>query len=230
MKKKSIVLLSGGLDSVVNFKKAMLNTDVELILTFDYNQSSRVKEIKATRLVSERYKILHHVIPLPFLSDMDLALSRNNIPDFNEKRLDDSSYSIKSAKAVWVPNRNGVFLSIAGAYADRYGIDLIITGFNREEGSTFPDNSPEFIDRTNKAFRFSTLKHPKVKSYTIDMSKNEIVKLGIEIDAPFEYVWSCYRGEERMCGRCESCQRLKRALNENGFTQEFARRNRWSFK
>jgi 7-cyano-7-deazaguanine synthase len=228
--KKSIVLLSGGLDSVVNFKQAMLNTEVDLILTFDYSQSSRAKEIKATRLLSEKYKILHHIIPLPFLSDMDLTLSRNNIPDFNEKKLDDNEYSVKSARAVWVPNRNGIFLSIAGAYADRYGIDLIITGFNKEEGLTFPDNSPDFIDRTNKTFRFSTLNHPKVKSYTINMSKSEIVRLGIKIKAPFEYVWSCYRGNEKMCGRCESCQRLKRALKENNFMKEFIRINRWGFQ
>jgi 7-cyano-7-deazaguanine synthase len=230
MKKKSVVLLSGGLDSVVNFKKALLCTEVDLILTFDYGQSSRTKEIKATRLISEKFKVLHHIVPLPFLSEMDNVLTGNNIPDFNEKRLDDASYSTKSAKAVWVPNRNGVFLNIAGAYADRYGIDLIITGFNKEEGLTFPDNSPEFIDRTNKAFRFSTLKHPKVKSYTIDMSKSEIVKSGIKISAPFEYVWSCYRGEKKMCGRCESCQRLKRALKENNYMDEFIRLNHWGFR
>ncbi len=229
MKKKSIVLLSGGLDSVVNFKQAYLNTEVELILTFDYNQACRSKEIKATRLISDKYKILHHIIPLPFLSDMETNLSKGNIPDFNEKRLDDTGYSIKSARAVWVPNRNGVFLSVAGAYADRYDIDLIITGFNEEEGHTFPDNSGEFIDITNKSFGYSTMNHPKVKSYTIDMKKREIVKMGIDIDAPFEFVWSCYRGGSKMCGLCESCQRLKRALDKNNFMPKFISINHWGF-
>ncbi len=229
MKKKSIVLLSGGLDSVVNFKEAFLKTDVDLILTFDYNQSCKIREIKATRLISEKFKILHHIIPLPFLSDMEPNLSTGNIPNFDEKKLDDKGYSMKSAKAVWVPNRNGIFLSIAAAYADRYGIDLIITGFNEEEGRTFPDNSEEFIDSVNKSFKLSTMNHPKVKSYTINMQKKEIVKMGIEIQAPFEFVWSCYRGGGRMCGLCESCRRLKRALDENNFMQEFIKLNRWGF-
>lgn len=229
MKKKSIVLLSGGLDSVVNFKEALLKTQVELILTFDYNQASKSKEIKATRLLSDKYRILHHIIPLPFLSDMEPNLSTGNIPDFNEKKLDDAEYTKKSAKAVWVPNRNGIFLSIAGAYADRYSLDLIITGFNGEEGRTFPDNSADFIESVNKSFGYSTMRHPEVKSYTIDMQKKEIVRFGIGIEAPFEFVWSCYRGGAKMCGICESCRRLKRALDENNYMAEFIGLNRWGF-
>ncbi len=230
MKKKSIVLLSGGLDSVVNFKMALLRTEVELILTFDYGQAARAKEIKATRMISEKFKILHHIIPLDFLANLEPNLTKGIIPNFNSRKLDDRAYTSKSAKAVWVPNRNGIFLAIAGAYADKYGLETIITGFNEEEGKTFPDNTQDFLDRVNKSFKFSTLNHPKAKSYTIEMDKKDIVRLGIEIDAPFEYVWSCYHGEDKMCGRCESCQRLKRALAENDFMQDFIKINRWGFK
>jgi 7-cyano-7-deazaguanine synthase len=72
--------------------------------------------------------------------------------------------------------------------------------------------------------------HPEVKSYTINMTKKEIVRFGININAPFEYIWSCYRGGSKMCGKCESCQRLKRALKMNNFYDEFCKVNIWGFE
>jgi len=232
MKKKSLVLLSGGLDSVVNFAVAYEKTDVELILTFDYGQEAVDKEIKSSRMIAQKYKILHHIIPLDFLSSMNSSLTGGHnrtgkIPDFDKNKLDDKEYSLKTARAVWVPNRNGIFLSIAAAYADSYSFDEIVTGFNKEEGKTFPDNSKDFIKISNQAFKLSTMYHPIVKSYTADKTKSEIVKMGKDFNAPFEYVWSCYHGGKKMCGKCESCQRLIRALEANDFLEEFKKINMW---
>lgn len=229
MKKRSIVLLSGGLDSVVNFAIAYEKTDVELILTFAYGQKALEKEIKSARMISQKYNVLHHIIPLSFLSEMKNGLTTGKIPVFDESKLDNKEYSFKTAKAVWVPNRNGIFLSIAAAYADNYLFDEIITGFNKEEGKTFPDNSEEFIETVNRSFKLSTMYHPVVKSYTANKSKIEIVKMGIKHKAPFEYVWSCYYGNKRMCGKCESCRRLMRALEANNFLEEFKKINKWGF-
>ncbi|MGC8765149.1 MAG: 7-cyano-7-deazaguanine synthase QueC [Brevinematia bacterium] len=230
MKKKSIVLLSGGLDSVVNLKAALDETDVILLLTFDYGQAAAEREIEAINLISARYGLKKKIIKLEFLAELSNSLKDGSIFDFDETGLDNLSYSSKTAQSVWVPNRNGLFINIASSFAESMKADYIITGFNKEEGVTFPDNSGEFVARINEVLKFSTLYHPSVKSFTIDMVKSEIVEFGLKIRAPFEYIWSCYRGKEMMCGKCESCQRLKRALKEANFYDEFLKINRWGFK
>ena len=121
-----------------------------------------------------------------------------------------------SAKAVWVPNRNGLFLNIAGSFADAQGYDYILIGANKEEGQTFPDNTQEFINSVNLEFEFSTQKKPKVVAPLINLNKNDIVKLALENKVPLQYVKSCYTGADRHCGKCESCLRLKNALIANG--------------
>ena len=114
-----------------------------------------------------------------------------------------------------MPNRNGLFLNIAGCFADGEDYDYILIGANKEEGQTFPDNSKNFIYRINAEFEFSTQKHPKVVAPLLNSDKNDIVKLALQYKIPLEYVRSCYAGDEKHCGKCESCTRLKNALMFN---------------
>lgn len=227
---KSLVLLSGGLDSMVNFTKAYEETEVFAIMTFDYGQTSSFREIEAAKSISIKYNVKHILVELDWIKSIDKGLTKGNIPDFDAEKLDDHEYSMASAKAVWVPNRNGVMINTAAAYADRYEIDRIIVGFNKEEGATFPDNSREYVDRVNEALKYSTAYPVQVDCYTLDMDKTEIVRMGMELSAPFEFVWSCYYGEAKMCGKCESCQRLKRALDQAGYTQQFLKYHRLGFR
>jgi 7-cyano-7-deazaguanine synthase len=120
----------------------------------------------------------------------------------------------ETAEAVWVPNRNGVFVNIAAAFAESLGADTIVAGFNKEEAATFPDNSQEFVAVENAALQYSTRKHPLVVSYTIELGKAEIVDLGRSIGAPICDIWSCYHGGPEHCWQCESCARLERALRQ----------------
>jgi len=122
----------------------------------------------------------------------------------------------EATSQVWVPNRNGLFINIAAAFAESSAASLIVTGFNREEGNSFPDNSPHFVEAANRALETSTLRRIRVISYTQDLTKAEIVRLGIEVGAPLHSLYSCYVGDERMCGRCESCVRLRRAFTSTG--------------
>jgi 7-cyano-7-deazaguanine synthase len=217
--KKSIVLLSSGLDSTVNLAIANQKTDVCLALTFDYGQKSAAKEIEnAGNICEKHYNIPHQVIKLPWLETITktaLVNKTQTLPYLLEKELNRKSITKQSAKLVWVPNRNAVFINIAASFAESMEADLIITGFNAEEAATFPDNSKSFVKAVNKSLKLSTLKHPQVISYTQKLNKQKIVKKAVELKIPFEFLWVCYNGDDLMCGKCESCLRTIRAFKKN---------------
>jgi len=213
------VLLSGGLDSAVSLVQALKETDVALSLTFDYGQRAAEKEKNAAAALSAHYKINHRVLEVPFLKEITrtaLVSEREDLPEPGLSELDDNEKSVVSAALVWVPNRNGVFINIAAAFAEAYHCGIIVTGFNREEAATFPDNSRDFVSAANNALSYSTLNKVRLVSYTQQLDKVEIIKLGLKNGLPFQHVWSCYRGEEKMCGRCESCLRFRRAAEAAG--------------
>jgi 7-cyano-7-deazaguanine synthase len=117
-----------------------------------------------------------------------------------------------SMKAVWVANRNGVFLNVAAAFAEASGESEVLVGFNKEEAATFPDNSAGYIEAVNRALSFSTLNGVRVASYTTEWGKPRILKEAIGIGLPLDLVWSCYEAGPRRCWKCESCKRSERAL------------------
>ena len=209
---KSIILLSGGLDSLVSLglKKEELN--VSLALTFDYGQKSAESEIEASKKICEYYNIEHVVIKLDWLKNITHTslVSNEDVP--TGEALNDGEQSMKS---VWVPNRNGLFLNIAASYADSYGYDYILIGANKEEAQTFSDNTQDFIDAVNKEFEFSTQQAPKVIAPLINYVKNDIVMLALNSGVPLELTRSCYQGGKKHCGICESCVRLKKSLVAN---------------
>lgn len=203
---RGIILLSGGLDSLVSL--GMNDYNVQLALTFDYGQKSAKYEIEASKKICNYYNIEHKVIKLDWLKDIThTALVANvDLPD----KIDETS-----AKNVWVPNRNGLFLNIAGSFADGEDYDYILIGANKEEAETFPDNTSTFVSRVNAEFEFSTNKHPKVVAPLINCDKNDIVRLALENNIPLNLVKSCYAGGVKHCGKCESCIRLRNALEFN---------------
>ncbi len=221
----AIVLLSGGLDSAVNLKLALDHKGVSLALTFDYGQRAAAREAAAAALMCRQLGLPHRIIELPWLAEVcrtGLVECKAAIPHLRAEDLGRPEVAAgETAKAVWVPNRNGVFVNIAAAFAESLGSDGIVTGFNREEAATFPDNSAEFVAAANDALAYSTLRKPMVLSYTQEMTKPEIVRQGREVRAPIASIWSCYYGEVEHCWKCESCARLERALRETGAWEWF---------
>ena len=226
---KAIVLLSGGLDSLVSLGIAKEKCSVSLALTFDYGQRTARQEIIAARNITEYYSIEHRVIKLPWLEEItttSLVNKTEKLPELNASELDNLDYTEKSAKNVWVPNRNGVFINIAAGFADSMGFKYIIFGANKEEAATFPDNSEIFIQKINESLQYSTLFKAEVVAPLAAYNKIEIVKIALENNVPLKLLRSCYTNEDKHCGKCESCLRLKRALNEvikNGCPIEFAK-------
>ena len=210
---KSVILLSGGLDSLVSLGLASQKYNVKLALTFDYGQKAAQTEIKASSKICEYYNIEHKVIKLDFLKDITkTSLCSEEAVPTGDGLLNPSD----SAKNVWVPNRNGVFVNIAAAYADSFKIDYVVIGANKEEAVTFTDNSEQFIVDVNEALESSTNYDVKVIAPLIDMDKNQIVKKAIELNVPLKDINSCYNASEKHCGKCESCSRLKRSLENAG--------------
>ncbi|MCB0357303.1 MAG: 7-cyano-7-deazaguanine synthase QueC [Bdellovibrionales bacterium] len=223
MKNKSIVLFSGGLDSSVNLYSAVQSTKVVLALTFNYGQRAFKKELETTQYFCERLNIQHQVVDLPWLqaiTNTSLVRRDNQVPTGSAVQIDDLNRSFETARAVWVPNRNGIFLNIAAAFAEALCADEIVVGFNSEEAQTFPDNSAAYLESLNQCFKYSTATKVKVKCYTLNMNKTEIAQLGQSLKLPFAKIWPCYFAKEVICGECESCQRFNRALLQAGVKVE----------
>lgn len=207
MKNKAVILLSGGLDSLVSLGLIKDKYEICLALTFDYGQKALDKELESSKKICEFYGIEHKIIKLDWLSQITRTalVSNEKIPSGIQE----------SSNSVWVPNRNGLFLNIAACFCDSYGFDYIIIGANKEEAKTFSDNTQEFIDGINYELKYSTKAHPQVIAPLINFDKNDIVKQAILYSMPLEYVYSCYDGNDKNCGICESCTRLKNALIAN---------------
>lgn len=208
---KSIILLSGGLDSLValGYSKSHTDYNVELALTFDYGQKSVIQEIEASKKICEYYDIKHQIIKLDWLKNITkTSLVSGVVPN-------DGFQTKSSAASVWVPNRNALFLNIAACFCDSFGYNYILFGANKEEAGTFSDNTEEFRSQISKVFTSSTRVKPKVIAPLINYNKDDIVRIAIEDSVPLELVRSCYNSGEKHCGKCESCFYLKKALIAN---------------
>jgi 7-cyano-7-deazaguanine synthase len=218
MRYSSIVLLSGGLDSLAAFHWAALETDLMLGVTFSYGQRSCQNEITAAQRICRAYEIKHQVVELSWFFSMKssaLIDHKTMLPRLEMEDLDNPDVVRRSASSVWVPNRNGVFLNVAACLAENMVAGSVVTGFNREEAATFQDNSKNYLKAVNESLKFSTQGKVVVQAPMIGKNKVEIVKWLLKEEVDLTNVWSCYEGGERMCGVCESCLRLRRALTEN---------------
>lgn len=215
----AVVLLSGGLDSTVSMAVSLKSSDVRLALFFNYGQRSYEKELYAVKNICDYYKIPYSVVNLEWLKNItttSLVNTNDRLPEYTIEQLDSNAEILKeSAKAVWVPNRNGVMLNIGASFAESIDCSYLIFGANAEEAATFPDNSLEYVNVLTDAFSYSTANSVKILAPLAQKTKAEIVEEAIKINVPLHFLWSCYSTEEKHCGRCESCARLHRALKIN---------------
>jgi len=217
--KKAVVLLSGGLDSSVNAFIAASTHELVLALTFNYGQKAAKSEIRASANLAKHLGVRHQMVELPWFKDFNrssLLVDSLTVPTGSDVSIDSQSQSEKTAKSVWVPNRNGIFLNIAAAYAEALDAEIIVPGFNKEEAATFPDNSQAFLDTITASLDYSTSNHVKAECFTTDLVKTEIVKKGESLKLPWNLIWPCYFSGDQWCGQCESCLRSKRAFAAAG--------------
>ena len=212
---KAVLLLSAGLDSAVNLALAKKELSVMLALTMNYGQRAAVQEIKHAEKLAAYYEVPHKIIDLPWLKELSpVSLTDEKAPLPEVKDLDKGGRA--RAQAVWVPNRNGLFINIAACFAENLGAGRILFGGNLEEAKHFPDNSPEFMLAANKFFKLSTWGKAELFSFTLYWHKDRIADEAVKSGVPLDLIWSCYRGEKKMCGQCESCMRLVRGMKNAG--------------
>lgn len=216
--KKAITLLSGGLDSFVSTHIARKKYKIILALTFDYGQRAAKREIMAAGKMCRPWKIPHKVIKLQWLGEITKTALVDREVAVPIKR----SHDLTTARSVWVPNRNGVFINVAASFAESSGASFIITGFNKEEAATFPDNGKKFVTAINRTLQYSTLFSPckrgergglRVVSCVQNMTKKDMVRYAASNGLPLHLCWPCYKGGRGLCRRCESCVRFFRALS-----------------
>jgi len=214
MSSSAVVCLSGGLDSAVSLLWAKTKYSRLAAVFFNYKQKALDQEREASQFLADSVAAEFKEIDLSFLGEVSNSSLNNDdqkVPTGNQVKIADQETSLKTAKSVWVPNRNGLFISVAAAVAEARSFDDVVVGFNKEEAATFPDNSADFVETTNQALKFSTKNHVSVVSPTIGLDKVGIFKLGLELGVNMDKVWPCYKSGAQICGECESCKRFLRA-------------------
>lgn len=218
----AIALLSSGLDSVTAIAAVQEQIGVKMALIFNYGQRSVEREIQNSVKVCEHFGIEYRILDIRWMREItntSLVNTDLEVPSLSMDEISDNadpSITIQSAKAVWVPNRNGILINIAAAFAESMDCEYVIVGFNKEEAVTFPDNSAEFIAAIDDSLSYSTANAVKVLAPLIGLDKKKIVAKAVELRAPLEFSWSCYHGGDIPCGECESCTRRRRAFEAAG--------------
>ena len=207
-----VALLSGGLDSGVAAASFLAaGNRLAMCLFCDYGQRARVREAAAAQVLARRFDVPWRSVALPWLGELAqrsgsrLMLSNGDLPQGTEALPGD----LGSARAVWVPARNAVFVAIAAAHAEVVQADSVVAGFNREEAATFPDNSAAFLAAGTQFLAHGTRHGVVVVSPTIGLDKAAIVQQARALGFQPTDFWSCYDGGELPCGRCESCLRSR---------------------
>lgn len=207
---KSIVILSGGMDSTTALAWAIgRGHTVVGCLSFWYGSKHNDREWLAAQKVSAHYATPIKRCRLDFVADTfksDLLMSGGDIPE--------GHYADPSMKKTVVPFRNGIMLSIAAGYAESIGAETIVLGNHFGDHAIYPDCRLDFIDPMAKAIEAGTYANIKILSPFVDKSKTDIVKLGASLGVPYHLTYSCYKGGENHCGACGTCFERIEAFRE----------------
>ncbi|MFZ9941327.1 MAG: 7-cyano-7-deazaguanine synthase QueC [Luteolibacter sp.] len=204
---KTCVLLSGGMDSVTVFHRALRDSDVVACLSFDYGAKHNAREIPFAKLHADRAGVPHHVVSLDFMDRLfksDLLRSGGDIPE--------GHYAEESMKKTVVPFRNGIMLSIAAGFAESIGADAVTIAAHSGDHAIYPDCREPFMRAMGEAMEQGTYAGIKLLRPFIDMDKAAIARCGADMGVDFAETWSCYKGGEIHCGVCGTCVERREAF------------------
>ena len=204
---KAIAIISGGMDSALSAKIAQKSGYEIIALHFNYGQRTEKKELQSFREIAKDVNsIKNYEIDLPFFKTIGASALTDNKIEVPTTGLSDG------IPITYVPFRNGIFLSIATAIAEKHNANAIFIGVVEEDSSGYPDCRDSFIKSFEKSTNLGTKETTsiEIKMPLVNLKKSQIVKKAIELNVPLQKTWSCYKEEEKACGVCDSCRlRLK---------------------
>jgi 7-cyano-7-deazaguanine synthase len=207
--KKAICILSGGMDSTLATYMAK-NDGYEIIAVhFNYGQRTEQKELDAFRKICNELNIIKkYEIDIPFFTQIGTSALTDNTIDIPINGIQEG------VPVTYVPFRNGIFLSIATAIAEKHEAQALFIGVVQEDSSGYPDCTDTFINKIQNAMNQGTKDETNLEIITplVHMSKAQIVQKSLQLNVPLKYTWSCYANEHKACGVCDSCR-----LRLNGF-------------
>ena len=207
--KRAVCVMSGGMDSTLS-AYMMKNDGYEIVAVhFNYDQRTQTKELECFHKicndldVSEKY-----VLNLDFFKQLGASA-------LTDKSIDIPTSGIENGVPItYVPFRNGIFLSMAAAIAEKEGSDSISIGVVEEDSSGYPDCRESYIQSMQESINLGTKDETniEIKMPLVHLKKSQIVQACVELDVPLKHTWSCYKNEDKACGVCDSCR-----LRLNGF-------------
>ncbi len=208
-KKLAVVAVSGGLDSCITTAIAKKEYDLALV-HINYGQRTESKELESFHKIADYFDAVKRMV-IDFGHFQKIGGSSLTDKSMNINKADLES---KSVPTTYVPFRNANILSACVSWAEIIGAEAIFIGAVFEDSSGYPDCRPEFFKSFEETANLGTKPETNIKIETpiIHLDKKDIIKLGLELKAPLELTWSCYRDENEACGVCDSC-----ALRLRGF-------------
>ncbi|WP_022850168.1 7-cyano-7-deazaguanine synthase QueC [Limisalsivibrio acetivorans] len=222
-KKKAVVLVSGGMDSCVT--SAVAAEEYELyFLHINYGQRTEDREYRAFMDLCAHFNVSAKlVVDISYLKE----IGGSSLTD-DDMAVEKGELEREGVPSTYVPFRNANILSIAASWAEVLRADALFIGAVEEDGSGYPDCRKSFYDAFERAIDQGTRPDTKISIETplINLRKKDIVKLGMDLNAPLHLSWSCYKSEERACGECDSCLLRLRGFQEAGYEDpiEYAKR------
>lgn len=215
MKKRAVVLMSGGMDSALCAAIAMKDGYEVAALHLNYLHRTQAREERAFNEICDYYGISHR-----------LVVDVNYFRQIGGSSLTDLQIDVPEAKFdkneipnTYVPFRNGNILSIGASWAETIGAEAIYIGAVEQDSSGYPDCRSEFYRAFEQAINLGTKPdtHIKIVTPIINLSKKEIVQQSILLNVPLYLTWSCYKNEDVACGVCESCILRLRGFEQAGY-------------
>jgi tRNA methyl transferase len=207
--KKAVCIMSGGMDSTLCAVMAKKAGYEIVALHFDYGQRTMRREKRAFDEICEQLGVAKKLsLDVSFIAQ----IGGNSLTDVSMQiRKDGVEQDVPNT---YVPFRNGIFISVAAALAEKEGAEAIYIGVVEEDSSGYPDCKESFIKSINEAINLGTSDGFSCQIVTplVNLSKADIVLKSLELDSPIELTWSCYESEDEACGLCDSCR-----LRLNGF-------------
>lgn len=207
--KKSMIILSGGMDSVTLLYD--YEEEIALAVTFDYGSNHNKREEEFAKYHCNELGIEHIIIPLTFIHDYfksSLLEGASAIPD--------GHYEDETMKSTVVPFRNGIMLSVACGLAESRELEKVLIANHFGDHAIYPDCRKGFIDAMSEAMKCGTYKGITIDAPYTTITKTDIAKIGKSLGIDYSKTYSCYKGGEKHCGKCGTCVERKEALRDAG--------------